>query len=48
MATLFRPGFAYLILLRHLFAVKINIFRLKLYICEIKMLSLHTNKENKR
>ena len=48
MATLFRPGFAYLILLRHLFAVKIKIFRMKLYTCEIKMLSLHTNKENKR
>ena len=42
------PWFAYLTLLRHLFAVKIKKFRVKLYIYEIKMLSLHTNKEKGR
>ena len=42
------PWFAYLTLLRHLFAVKIKIFRVKLYIYEIKMLSLYPNKEKGR
>ena len=36
------PWFAYLTLLRHLFAVKIKIFRMKLYIYEIKKCYLCT------